>query len=180
MSLVRCSNGHMFNPKKHGNICPYCNVSVNDDFKAGKVSYENNLDPEKTMPYWDDMDGIEPVVGWLVCIEGAQVGQDYKIRREKNFIGRSEEMHIQIVGDNCISRRNHAVIIYDPKSRNFVLKSGDSSGLVYLNNEAVYSPTELTAYDVIQMGKSKFIFIPLCGIHFDWESDGNKDAAKEG
>jgi hypothetical protein len=166
----------MFNPKKHGNVCPYCDISVEQNFKKdGSDSVNKIVDSEQTMPYWDEYDGMEPVVGWIVCIEGAQVGQDYKIRREKNFIGRSEEMHIQITGDNSISRKNHAVIIYDPKTRNFILKSGDSSGLVYLNNEAVYSPIQLTAYDVIQMGKSKFIFTPLCGMHFEWGNNAEEE-----
>ena len=29
MGLIRCKNGHLFSEKKHGNICPYCNVTVN-------------------------------------------------------------------------------------------------------------------------------------------------------
>lgn len=179
MSLTRCANGHMFNSKKYSNVCPYCDISPEQSFKIDTPKVANrNEDADKTMPYWDEYEGNEPVVGWLVCIEGAQVGEDYKIRREKNFIGRAEEMHIQIIGDNCISRKNHAIIIYDPKNRNFILKSGDSSGLVYLNNEAVYTPVELKPYDTIQMGKSKFIFIPLCGVHFEWGDDENKE--KEG
>jgi hypothetical protein len=84
-------------------------------------------------------------------------------------------MHIRIIGDNTISRRNHAVIVYDPKKRNFFLLPGDASGLAYHNNEAVYSPVELTAYDVIQLGRSKFIFIPLCGSHFEWENNAGKE-----
>ncbi len=173
MSLIRCENGHMFNSKRYGNTCPYCDITVEQSPKkveAPKMVNKSD-DIEKTMPYWDEYEGEEPVVGWLVCIEGTSKGADYKIRTEKNFIGRSPEMHIQISGDNAISRRNHAIIIYDPKNRNFILKSGDASGLVYLNNEAVYSSSELAAYDVIEMGRSKFIFIPLCGIHFEWEND---------
>ena len=173
MSLTRCVNGHMYNTRKHGNTCPYCNVSMDQGTK--KVEAVNVAD-DKTRPIWDDeYDGVEPVVGWLVCIEGAQRGQDYRIRSEKNFIGRSEEMHIQISGDNAISRRNHAVISYNPLQRNFFLIPGDGAGLVYHNNKAVYSPVELTAYDVLQMGKSKFIFIPLCGIHFEWENERIKE-----
>ncbi len=116
------------------------------------------------------------ITGCGICIGGAQRGQDYKIRSEKNFIGRSEEMHVCIAGDNSISRRSHAVISYNPLKRNFYLISGDGAGLVYKNNEAVLIPEELHAYDVIQMGKSKFIFLPLCGIHFDWV---NEDQAPE-
>ncbi len=174
MSLARCSNGHMYSSRKHGNTCPYCNATSEQGQK--KSVSNTNDDDGKTRPIWDDeFDGIEPVVGWLVCIEGTQRGQDYRIRSEKNFIGRSEEMHIQISGDNAISRRNHAIISYNPIQRNFFLIPGDGAGLVYHNNEAVYSPIELTSYDVLQMGKSKFVFIPLCGIHFEWENDFKKE-----
>ncbi|HYH05267.1 MAG TPA: FHA domain-containing protein [Bacillota bacterium] len=178
MNLARCANGHMYSARKHGKTCPYCNVTGGGEPKKGgrkmKTVSNTNDDSAKTMGFWDN-DGSEPVVGWLVCIEGQSRGQDYRIRTEKNFIGRSEEMHINISGDNAISRRNHAIISYNPVERNFFLIPGDGVGIVYHNNEAVYSPIELTAYDVIQMGKSKFIFIPLCGIHFEWENEDNKE-----
>lgn len=77
-------------------------------------------------------------------------------------------MDIQILGDNEINRKNHAVIVYDRKKRNTVILPGDSSGLAYLNEEAVYVPTELKPYDTIEMGKSRFLFLPLCGDNFEW------------
>jgi hypothetical protein len=178
MNLVRCPNGHMYSSRKHGNVCPYCNSSGNEPQKGlKKMQTVSNTsdDNAKTLGFWDDNKGLEPVVGWLVCIEGCQRGKDYKIHAEKNFIGRSEEMHINITGDNAISRRNHAIISYNPSERNFFLIPGDGVGIVYHNNEAVYSPIELNTYDLIQMGKSKFIFIPLCGIHFEWENGENKE-----
>ena len=47
--------------------------------------------------------------------------------------------------------------------------------LAYGTDEAVYVPQELSAYDTIEMGKSKFIFIPLCGENFEWsELDDTK------
>ncbi len=172
MSLTRCTNGHMFSSRKHGSTCPYCNIVVEPAAKSTAVMV---ADDDKTMPYLGEAEGVEPVTGWLVCIEGPQLGQDYRIMAEKNFIGRAEDMHIRIIGDNTISRRNHAVIVYDPKKRNFFLLPGDASGLAYHNNEAVYSPVELTAYDVIQLGRSKFIFIPLCGVHFEWANTRDKE-----
>ena len=78
-------------------------------------------------------------------------------------------MHIEIIGDNAISRINHSAISYDGKNRLFYLLPGDSSGLAYHNKDAVYTPVELKAFSVIEMGKSTFIFIPLCGEHFSWE-----------
>lgn len=174
MSLIRCTNGHMFSSRRHKNVCPYCNVMVEQEAKV--ISHPLvSVEDDKTMPYLGEMDGVDPVTGWLVCIEGAQMGRDYRILAEKNFIGRSEDMHIRIIGDNTISIRNHAVIVYDPKKRNFFLLPGDASGLAYLNNEAVYTPIELAAYDVIQLGMSKFLFIPLCGIHFEWENNQSEE-----
>ncbi|MEG0498038.1 MAG: FHA domain-containing protein [Carnobacterium sp.] len=175
MSLIRCSNGHMFSSRRHKNICPYCNVMVEQDSKLKNQTHLVVDEDDKTMPYLGEVDGIDPVTAWLVCIEGPQMGRDYRILSEKNFIGRAEDMHIRIIGDNSISKRNHAVIVYDPKKRNFFLLPGDASGLAYLNNEAVYTPTELAAYDIIQLGRSMFLFIPLCGVHFEWENNQSEE-----
>ncbi|TKI53810.1 FHA domain-containing protein [Lysinibacillus mangiferihumi] len=175
MSLIRCTNGHMFSSRRHRNICPYCNVMVEQEQRHNSPSSPVVEADDKTLPYLGEMDGIDPVTGWLVCIEGPQMGRDYRILSEKNFIGRAEDMHIRIAGDNSISKRNHAVIVYDPKKRNFYLLPGDASGLAYLNNEAVYTPTELAAYDVIQLGRSIFLFIPLCGVHFEWENNQSEE-----
>jgi len=125
---------------------------------------------DEDLAYMGELKVIDPVTGWLVCIEGPQMGRDYRIMAEKNFIGRAEDMHIQILGDNRIARRNHAIIAYDPVKRNTLILPGESSGLAYHNNEAVYTPTELHVYDIIQLGNSKFLFIPLCGEHFEWEN----------
>lgn len=180
MSLKRCSSGHLYNPKKYAQ-CPYCDDGELDKAKDNKkfvaapiekkhfTVSDTNESGAKTKAFWNESEGVEPAVGWLVCIEGPERGKDYKIKSDKNFIGRSEEMHIYISGDTFISRRNHAVVCYNPKQRNFMLIPGEGTGIIYANEEAIYSPTELQAYDVIEMGKSKFIFIALCGQHFEWE-----------
>ncbi len=173
MKMERCKNGHLFNLKKY-NLCPYCDEEILADDMVNqsnpdKAAVDNQADGVKTVAYWDDKTNLSPVVGWLVCVKGSERGKDYQIRSEKNFIGRSEEMHIHIAGDNSISRRNHAVISYNPKERNFMLIPGaETTGIIYVNQDAIYSPTEITAYDVIEMGKSEFIFISLCGQHFEW------------
>lgn len=174
MSLMRCPEGHLFSPRRYGNICPYCNKTV-------ALTNEKSIaeDPEgaydSKTPYLGDLEVMDPVTGWLVCIEGPSKGRDYKIMTEKNFLGRGETMDIQILGDNHIAKKNHAVFVYDPKKRKTLILPGDSQGLVYVNDEAVYTPQELSAYDTIELGKSKFIFIPLCGENFEWsELDDRK------
>lgn len=177
MALNRCKNGHMFSARKYGDTCPYCNTSLEktNTLKNKKLLID---DPDKTMPISGVESKVDPVTGWLVCIEGTQLGKDYKIRNGKNFIGRADNMHIQILGDNSISRINHAAIIYDGKNRATYLLPGDSSGLAYHNGEAVYTPVELNAYSVVEIGKSKFLFIPLCGEHFEWEGDDSGEISE--
>jgi hypothetical protein len=169
MSLVRCKNGHLFSARKYGSICPYCSMEAESSGNRDKILMDES---DKVVSLLDSEEMIEPVTGWLVCIEGPRRGKDYKIRAGKNFIGRAHTMQIRIIGDNEISRVNHAVIIYDKKNRVTHLLPGDSMGLAYLNGDAVFTPAELTAFSVVEMGQSKFLFIPLCGEHFEWENKG--------
>ncbi|BDU50618.1 FHA domain-containing protein [Haliovirga abyssi] len=177
MKMKKCDNGHLFNSEKFEE-CPYCSETAPVAKKSKEKSRperavrqkENN--DMRTQAIWSDEGTEDYVVGWLTCIEGPDKGNDYQIKSEKNFIGRSEEMHIQIQGDSAISRRNHAIISYNPKERNFILIPGEGRGIIYKSTEAIYTPTELNGYDVIEMGKSKFIFVPLCGDYFEWENVG--------
>ena len=168
MSLERCPNGHVYNARRYGKICPYCNMKL-----AGEDEEKKPVGFEPPVELLEEEE--EPVCGWLVCIQGARVGKDYRIHNGKNFVGRGDDMDIQILGDNEINRRNHAVIVYDQKKRNTVILPGDSAGLAYLRGEAVYVPAQLNPYDTIEMGKSRFIFVPLCGQNFEW-----KDTAGNG
>ena len=179
MALNRCKNGHMYSARKYGDTCPYCNTEIERVNLYSNTGRRTMIDdPDKTMPIMGTEENADPVTGWLVCIEGTQYGKDYKIHSGKNFIGRADNMHIQILGDNAISRVNHAAIIYDAKNRSTYLLPGDSSGLAYHNGEAVYTPVELQAFSVIEMRHSKFIFIPLCGEHFEW-NDGSGETGEE-
>ena len=176
MGLKRCPEGHMFSPRRYGDICPYCNKSV----RLGTDTEDIQGDYNDSTPYIGDLEVLNPVTGWIVCIDGPSKGRDYKIFTEKNFVGRADGMDIQILGDNHIAKRNHAVFVYDPKKRKTMILPGDSQGLVYLNDETVYSPQELSAYDTIELGKSKFLFIPLCGENFEWTDVDDADESKAG
>ena len=158
---VICPDGHMYSARSHGNVCPYCSKTV-------ALSSKPIIEDDPDAAYLDGLEVMDPVTGWLVCIDGPSKGRDYRIRSEKNFVGRSDGMDIQILGDNNISRKNHAVIVYDPKAKKTLLLPGDSHGLVYYEGEAIFGPVELKSHDTIELGKSKFLFVPLCGDHFGW------------
>jgi len=154
----------MFRSEKYGDICPYCN-------NQASIADNDADDPRcklSSSPHTGEPTVVSPVIGWIVCIEGPTKGSDYRIMAKKNYMSSAEGIDMQVSGDHDIAKRNHAVFVYDPQNRSTLLLQGDAHGLVYLNDEVVYKPKVLSAYDIISIGKSKFLFIPLCGEHFEW------------
>jgi len=128
----------------------------------------------------DGGDVFDPVVGWLVCTKGPARGRAFELRSARNFVGRSQDMHVALAGDPRISRDKHAIVTYDPKQNGFVLQQGESSTqLVYLNGEAVYDPRQLSRYDQIELGDTELLFVPLCDDEFTWETGRNRGDAGE-
>lgn len=124
---------------------------------------------ENTVGYIEKKKGFEPAVGWLVCIEGSEKGRDYRLKPEKNFIGRSSDMDVVISGDEGISRECHATVSYNPKKNAFKIYTGEKSRrLVYLNDEEVTGALDLKDRDIIELGHTKLMFVALCGGEFSW------------
>lgn len=192
MELIKCRFGHYYDPSKYKH-CPHCEVYGEDDdpgytvaksSSAASVSAvpapvvsapapANDPDDAQTVALAQDRMGFNPTAGWLVCASGAARGQDYKIRTERNSLGRSDKMDICIKGDLGISRENHAVISYNPKARTFSLIPGEGKSIIYLNGQEVLSPVRLTAYDRIEISATVLVFIPLCSEVFSWDDEAN-------
>ncbi|HZU24250.1 MAG TPA: FHA domain-containing protein [Bryobacteraceae bacterium] len=171
--MIRCEEGHFYDPAKHSS-CPWCGVPIDTGDVTGNktrpLGQAAAAAPAAgvTRAFYKEPSGVSPVVGWLVCIEGPDRGQDYRIHMEKNFIGRSRSMDIAIAGDDGISRERHAVVMFDPKKNAFWLQPGDAAGLVYLNGEMVHSPTEIKADDVIELGRTKLVLVPFVSEKYKW------------
>ena len=105
---------------------------------------------------------------WLVCIEGATKGTDYRIHSQNNYIGRSARMDISIPGDPHISAENSAIIAYDNEDRTFYFGPGSGRNIVRVNGKPALSVEKIEAYDVLTIGTTKLLFVPLCGDRFDW------------
>jgi hypothetical protein len=115
----------------------------------------------------------DPVVGWLVAIDGALRGRDYRIRAEGNSIGSEAGNRIVVDdGTGTIARQRHAVVFYDPRDAGgpFHIVPGDGP-LTRVNERAVYQVTRLHAYDVVAIGATRLLFVPLCGERFEWALD---------
>lgn len=149
---------------------------------AAAVRRVSAMDEGKTLSYFNamtnqgDANGAininktsEPVVGWLVAISGVHLGESFQLYVGKNTIGRSEGNKVVLRLDQSVSRENHATIIYEPKRREFFLQSGNSDGLIYLNDSFVNGSQIIKEKDTLEIGSSKLIFIPLCGTDFSWE-----------
>ena len=131
------------------------------------------LDAGKTMGMMQQEMGFDPVVGWLACVEGPSRGKSYTIRGGINAIGRGDRMDITITGDRTISMENHAKVSYSDRNNRFNLLPGDGRNIVYLNGEEVFGPMPLKAYDHIDFGETKLLFVPLCGEQFTWKKEEN-------
>jgi len=195
MQMRQCAQGgHYYDASVHAQ-CPYCTPYAagsapapapfgNDDIGQTMPIMQASSDIGKTMPMTKheeaaaadmktvalvrDALGFEPVVGWLVVLEGKEKGRDYRIQSDNNFIGRSDKMDICIAGDDTITRDNHATVSYDSRERFFYLSPGDGKAIVRINEKALFGTAKLAPYDVIEVGKTKLIFMPLCSEKFEW------------
>lgn len=198
MEMKRCEKGHYYDASRTpecpycNGTCGSVNLNQSLDQNQGNISKTMPLSQgnpsspniSKTMPLemppsakdnsnktvalFKKETGIDPVVGWLVCVKGGDKGRDYRIHGERNFIGRSEKMDICIGGDETISREVHAIISYDMRKNTFRIYQGESKGIVYLNDEEVITAQVLKPYDSIEIGETKLLFIPFCEERFKW------------
>ncbi|WP_296422852.1 FHA domain-containing protein [Yoonia sp.] len=112
-------------------------------------------------------------VGWIVVIEGPGRGETFSLMTGMSQIGRGEDQAIQLdFGDNSISRTNHAAIVYDPESKEFLLGHGGKSNIVRLNKKPLISNEPIKTGDLIRIGETVLHFVALCDQTFSW-TDGS-------
>lgn len=199
MAMVQCENRHFYDDRKHTH-CPHCPVPGLRDVKipgtqAASMSRPGMPQTEPASPGGADVPvrsgggganrggmpgvtigafskrtGIDPVVGWLVCIEGTNKGRDYRLHSDLNKLGRAPNMDVCIEGDETISRENHCQIAFSPRSKSFSIIPGTGRNLIYLNGQDVLSAMPLKAYDRLDLGESSLLFLPFCTDKFDWEA----------
>lgn len=200
MNLIKCSNGHYYDSEKFPS-CPHCSEGAvfNPTIPAEDTQYgttvmdtsnivnttthtepalqttavatEENADIQKTVGFYEGNMGLEPVVGWLVCVEGNNIGKDYRLVSGRNFIGRSAKMDVALDGDPSVSREAHAVVVYEPKGNVYLIQPGSSKELSYLNDKVVLESATIKMNDVITVGATKLMFIPCCSDKFVWNQE---------
>ena len=144
-----------------------------------KKKKESGDNPNKTVAVFKKKFNIEPVVGWLACISGPEKGKSYQLWAKINTIGRSDSMDVCIREDPTISKENHARLAYDPKHNGFQIIPGQSVNNIYLNDEPLYIPMKISAFDTVELGDTKLIFVPLCCDKFQWETEAKQEDKKQ-
>ena len=150
------------------NINPFP-IPNQDDDEGHTIGIRNIYMPGNDAGAAESPVQFSPVVGWLVCIEGSNIGKSFELKAGKNFIGRGHAMNIVLDGDRAVSRERHAIIVYDPMNRVFYAQPGDSHELFYVNDNVVLSSMKLFDRDRILIGKTKLVFIPFCNPTFGWD-----------
>ncbi|MCL2747054.1 MAG: FHA domain-containing protein [Oscillospiraceae bacterium] len=198
MEMKQCAGGgHYYDASIHA-ICPYCDTAnaaaapgastvpvaaPAASAASAAPAYDgydrtrsvdtakdtaNAFDSGRTQSVFKKDMGFDPVVGWLVILDGMDIGRDYRLHAEKNFIGRSEKMDVCIRGDDTVSRDNHATVACDTRDKAFYFSPGGGRGIVRVNDKAVLTTIELKPYDIIEIGQTKIVFIKLRGEMFPW------------
>lgn len=140
--------------------------SLSAAFAASTRTSEKS-DEGKTVGYFSK-GKIEPPTGYLICVEGEDYGIGFPLKTGNNSIGRSVSMDV-VVMDEKVSREKQAFVMYEPRKREFYMKPGEGTGLCYLNGDLVLEPMKMKAFDVILLGDTKLMLVPVCCERFSWD-----------
>lgn len=140
--------------------------SLSAAFAASAQTGETG-DEGKTVGYFST-GKTDPPVGYLICTAGEDYGMGFPLKTGNNSIGRSVSMDVVIM-DEKVSREKQAFVMYEPIKREFYMKPGEGTGLCYLNGELVLGPVKMKAFDLIMLGDTKLMLIPVCCEKFSWE-----------
>ena len=112
-----------------------------------------------------------PVCGWLVCTKGARIGKSWVLIEGKNYVGSSDIMMIQILGDEEIRGEKHIVIVFDVREKRAFLLGEECMGFVRVNDNAEYGVKELNNGDKLSFGTGEYMYIDFAGSIHIWESN---------
>ena len=109
-----------------------------------------------------------PVAGWIVCLYGKYQGESFTVRVGPNSIGRNPSNSIILNREKEISYNEHAFITYISEKDEFYIIPGEEGSNTFVNGKRVDSPLRIVGNEIIEMGRSKWMLIPLCKNDFKW------------
>ncbi|MBR6089252.1 MAG: hypothetical protein IKP86_04905 [Anaerolineaceae bacterium] len=137
----------------------------------GAVEKDNDAGATEISWAKDESYSQQPVVGWLVCIEGPDKGKDFCLHGAKSTIGRRNDSSV-CLSDPKVSRNGFpALVVYDDRrTHKFYLASGDpnSRNNVELGGSMLLGQSVINPYDEIRIEDTVLVFVPFCGEEFYW------------
>jgi hypothetical protein len=155
-----CPNGHPIDPSWE--VCPYCRQAAQQGMAPAAVQAGAGggvAMAGKTMAI-DVKDVVgehanKAVVGWIVCMDGSQKGQDFRLFDGRNVLGTAADCDI-VIFDPYLSAR-HAVILIESKSSKYTIQDLDSRNGTYVNRQRVQKQ-ELYDNDTVRLASTDFRF----------------------
>lgn len=179
-NMQLCPNGHYFDSERYTD-CPYCKPSggavsngqapVNATVPLRENPFAGGAAPnmDKTVRMVVKETGIDPVVGWLVCVKGNDKGRDFRLHSGNNFVGRDADRDVCIQGDSSVSGK-HFSVSYDQRHDRYFISMGEGKEMVYVNDEPLTaSAITLKKGDKIEVGATMLVFVPLDKEDVQWE-----------
>ena len=158
-------------PIQHGEtvaVNPQANNWADADHYLNVGTYSDRGNVTMPVGYQKTSSAVRPVTGWLVCVEGAEKGKEFRLHSDMNYIGSSRSNDVVLASDPTVSRERHAMIAYDSRGKIFFFAPANGSSLVRQNGRPVLSTVELKKGDRIEIGEGVYVFVPLCGEDFEW------------
>lgn len=132
-----------------------------------QMSPVTSNDVGKTVSYFNSSTSSEPTVGWIVILSGSQRGLDFPIYSGKNAIFRRGADELICTNSNVDVSKAELLIIYDPKSKQFIGQSVVSD--CYVNGISIENMTLLNDRDKLALGNITIDIVFLCNSEFDWK-----------
>lgn len=170
MNITKCPKNHYFDSDKFVS-CPHCaNQKAEAVVEDILGNHQKNIDT--AIPDLDiqknSQKNCRKTVGWLVCIDGAMLGESFILRDGDNFIGRAGNMDIPLLYEPSVSRKKHAVITYESNENVFHLHSPKHPEQTFCNHKTVKIKRKLKNRDIITLGDCTLMFVALCSSSFTW------------
>lgn len=128
---------------------------------------DNSMKPTEVAPELQGQIGvveqterIRPVVGWLVCVQGPDIGKDFRLHAHFNSVGRSRNQDV-CINDKFVSKEEHFTVAYDLVNNRYFAEKGRGKSYVYVNGYSLGSRIQLKKGDQIKVGETLLVFIPL-------------------
>ena len=157
--IIVCPNGHYYDAGKHA-ACPFCSGQ-------GQPVRPPEIMVDPPLP---DIHPPGPAVGWLVAVDGPNMGADYRIHPGDNHIG-SKRGDIRIQDDRYIADEKDSIISFVPQTGQFSIAYERGKNVLLVNDVPVTGGSaELHDRDRITVGNTNLVLVALRGEAFTWLS----------